>query len=173
MTFAIVFPGQGSQSPGMQKSLASTYPEVEQTYREASDVLGLDLWALVQNGPQEELDRTVVTQPAMLTAGVAAWRAWQAAGGTMPAMLAGHSLGEYSALVCSGALEFADAVALVRQRAELMQQAVPEGSGGMAAILGLDDEAVIDACLAAAEGQVVSAVQFARPGGHRRRAGGC
>lgn len=164
MTFAIVFPGQGSQSPGMQNSLASMYPEVEQTYREASDVLGLDLWALVQNGPQEELDRTVVTQPAMLTAGVAAWRAWQAAGGTMPAMLAGHSLGEYSALVCAGALEFADAVALVRQRAELMQQAVPEGSGGMAAILGLDDETVIDACHAAAEGQVVSAVNFNSPG---------
>ncbi|MEX0706445.1 MAG: ACP S-malonyltransferase [Woeseia sp.] len=164
MTFAIVFPGQGSQSPGMQKSLASEYPVVEQTYREASDVLGLDLWALVQSGPHEELDRTVITQPAMLAAGVSAWRAWQAAGGIEPAILAGHSLGEYSALVCAGALDFADAVTLVRQRAELMQQAVPEGSGGMAAILGLDDDAVIDVCRRAAEGQVVSAVNFNSPG---------
>lgn len=164
MTFAIIFPGQGSQSPGMQKLLASEYPVVEQTYRQASDVLGLDLWALVQNGPQEELDRTVITQPAMLAAGVSAWRAWQAAGGTEPAMVAGHSLGEYSALVCAGALDFADAVALVRQRAELMQQAVPEGNGGMAAILGLDDEAVIDVCRRAEEGQVVSAVNFNSPG---------
>lgn len=164
MTFAIVFPGQGSQSLGMQKSLASRYPEVEQTYREASDVLGLDLWALVQDGPQEELDRTVITQPAMLAAGVSTWRAWQSAGGTRPAMLAGHSLGEYSALVCAGALDFSDAVALVRRRAELMQQAVPEGSGGMAAILGLDDEAVIETCSSVAEGQVVSAVNFNSPG---------
>lgn len=168
----MVFPGQGSQSPGMQASLANACPEVRQTYTEASDVLGFDLWQRVQEGPQDALDQTVVTQPAMLAAGVAAWRCWQAAAGPDPVAAAGHSLGEYSALVSAGSLAFADAVRLVRRRAELMQDAVPAGSGAMAAILGLDDQAVIDVCAAAEEGQVVSAVNFNSPGqvviaGHR------
>ncbi|WP_156762771.1 ACP S-malonyltransferase [Woeseia oceani] len=164
MTFAVVFPGQGSQSPGMQKALADTFTEVVETYAEASEVLGYDLWSLVQEGTPEDLDRTVVTQPAMLTAGVAAWRCWQQAGATMPAWMAGHSLGEYTALVAAGSLTFADALKLVAKRAEFMQQAVPEGSGAMAAILGLDDSAVVDVCSAAANGQVVSAVNFNSPG---------
>lgn len=164
MTVALVFPGQGSQSLGMQKDLAETWPQVRETYAEASAALGYDLWALVQDGPQEELDKTVVTQPAMLAAGVATARCWQAANGAEPAWMAGHSLGEYSALVMAGAIGFADAVKLVRTRAELMQQAVPEGKGAMAAILGLDDDAVITVCHAAADGQVVSAVNFNSPG---------
>lgn len=164
MTFAIVFPGQGSQSQGMQAALADAYPEVERTYAEAGEVLGYDLWKLVADGPAEELDRTVVTQPAMLAAGVAAFRCWQAAGGPAPAVATGHSLGEYSALVSAGALDFAAAVGLVRRRAELMQEAVPAGSGAMAAVLGLDDETVVEVCAAAAEGQVVSAVNFNSPG---------
>jgi len=161
---AMVFPGQGSQSVGMQSALADAWPEVRRTYAEASEQLGYDLWELVQNGPAAKLDATVVTQPAMLTAGIAAWRCWQAAGGGQPQQLAGHSLGEYTALVVAGAMNFADAVPLVRQRAELMQQAVPVGSGAMAAILGLDDEAVIGACETAAMGAVVSAVNFNSPG---------
>jgi len=164
VTLAMVFPGQGSQSLGMQAELADAFAEVRETYAEASGQLGYDLWKRVQEGPQEDLDRTVVTQPAMLTAGVAAWRAWQAAGGARPSYMAGHSLGEYTALVCAGALEFGVAVGLVRRRAELMQDAVPAGRGAMAAILGLDDDAVRRACAAAAEGQVVSAVNFNSPG---------
>jgi [acyl-carrier-protein] S-malonyltransferase len=148
----------------MQQSLAAHYPEVEQTYAEAGAVLGFDLWRLVQDGPREELDRTVVTQPAMLAAGVSTWRCWLAAGGPLPGIAAGHSLGEYAALVAAGALDFTAAVSLVRQRAELMQAAVPAGSGAMAAVLGLDDQAVIEVCAAAAEGQVVSAVNFNSPG---------
>ncbi|ANO51404.1 malonyl CoA-acyl carrier protein transacylase [Woeseia oceani] len=148
----------------MQKALADTFTEVVETYAEASEVLGYDLWSLVQEGTPEDLDRTVVTQPAMLTAGVAAWRCWQQAGATMPAWMAGHSLGEYTALVAAGSLTFADALKLVAKRAEFMQQAVPEGSGAMAAILGLDDSAVVDVCSAAANGQVVSAVNFNSPG---------
>lgn len=164
MTLAMVFPGQGSQSLGMQAALAEAWPVVRETYAEASEVLGYDLWQLVQEGPQEELDRTVVTQPAMLTAGVATSRCWAAAGGPQPAWLAGHSLGEYSALVWAGAVSFADALGLVRKRATLMQEAVPAGKGAMAAILGMDDAAVIEVCKQAAEGAVVTAVNFNSPG---------
>ena len=160
----MVFPGQGSQSHAMQSALADAYPEVERTYRQASEILGYDLWDLVQNGPAEKLDETIVTQPAMLTAGIAAWGCWTSAGGGRPSQLAGHSLGEYTALVVANALSFEDAVSLVRQRAELMQQAVPAGSGAMAAILGLDDDVVSGVCEAAAQGDVVSAVNFNSPG---------
>lgn len=160
----MVFPGQGSQSVGMLAALAEQHPEVRATFAEAADILGYDLWELVQNGPAERLDETVVTQPAMLTAGVATWRAWRSAGGDSPAAMAGHSLGEYTALVCADALPFEDAVRLVIRRAELMQAAVPAGKGAMAAILGLDDDAVIEACRQAAEGEVVSAVNFNAPG---------
>ena len=140
LTLAMVFPGQGSQSIAMQADLAAEFPEVRATYAEASEQLGYDLWQLVQEGPKEKLDETVVTQPAMLSAGVATWRVWQKSGGEQPALVAGHSLGEYTALVCAGAIEFAEAVNLLKRRAELMQQAVPAGDGAMAAILGLDDE---------------------------------
>jgi len=160
----MVFPGQGSQAVGMQSELAEEFTDVQATYGEASELLGYDLWDLVQNGTTEQLADTVVTQPAMLTAGVAAWRVWQAAGGSAPQLLAGHSLGEYTALVCAGSLAFADAIRLVKQRAGLMQAAVPAGNGSMAAILGLDDDAVIDVCTNAASGQVVSAVNFNSPG---------
>lgn len=164
MTLAMVFPGQGSQSVGMQAELAQEYDVVRSTYNEASEQLGYDLWDLVQTGPAEKLNETVVTQPAMLTAGVAAWRIWEQVDGLRPQLLAGHSLGEYTALVCAKSLAFADAVALVKRRAELMQAAVPAEDGAMAAILGLDDDAVVAACAAAAEGQVVSAVNFNAPG---------
>lgn len=149
---------------GMQSELATQYDEVGSTYAEASELLGYDLWALVQEGPKEELDNTVVTQPAMLTAGVAAWRVWCNQGGATPAYMAGHSLGEYTALVCSNALEFSDAVPLVKQRAELMQAAVPAGHGAMAAILGLADDQVRAACESSGQGQIVSAVNFNSPG---------
>jgi len=148
----------------MLAALAEQYPDIPATFAEASAILGFDLWQLVQEGPAERLDETVNTQPAMLAAGVATWRAWRSAGGATPANMAGHSLGEYTALVCAGSLKFADAVRLVRRRAELMQAAVPPGEGAMAAILGLDDDAVIEACNAAAQGQVVSAVNFNSPG---------
>lgn len=161
---AIVFPGQGSQSVGMQLELADAFAEVRSTYAQASEVLGYDLWDMVQNGPAEKLNATVVTQPAMLVAGLAAWRCWLAAGGGQPALLAGHSLGEYTALVAAGALQFGDAIALVRRRAELMQEAVPAGSGAMAAILGLDDAAVGSLCGSVAQGEVLSAVNFNSPG---------
>jgi len=164
LALAMVFPGQGSQAVGMQSELAEEFTDVQATYGEASELLGYDLWDLVQNGTTEQLADTVVTQPAMLTAGVAAWRVWQAAGGSAPQLLAGHSLGEYTALVCAGSLAFADAIRLVKQRAGLMQAAVPAGNGSMAAILGLDDDAVIDVCTNAASGQVVSAVNFNSPG---------
>jgi [acyl-carrier-protein] S-malonyltransferase len=158
------FPGQGSQSVGMQSGLSDACAEVRSTYAQASEFLGYDLWDLVQNGPPERLNETVVTQPAMLAAGMAAWRCWTSAGGAQPAQLAGHSLGEYTALVAAGSLAFADAVLLVRRRAELMQEAVPAGSGAMAAILGLDDEVVCRVCESAAQGEVVSAVNFNSPG---------
>jgi [acyl-carrier-protein] S-malonyltransferase len=164
LTLAMVFPGQGSQSVGMLAALAEPHAEIRATFKEAAEILGYDLWDLVQNGPAERLDETVVTQPAMLTAGVATWRAWRRAGGDSPASMAGHSLGEYTALVCAGGLPFADALRLVTRRAELMQAAVPAGKGAMAAILGLDDDAVIEACRQAAEGEVVSAVNFNSPG---------
>ena len=164
MTLAMVFPGQGSQSTGMQSELAQSFSEVRATYDEASRQLGYDLWDLVQNGDPEKLNETVVTQPAMLTAGIAAWRCWLSAGGATPVHLAGHSLGEYTALVVAGALNFVDALNLVKKRAELMQDAVPSGSGAMAAILGLDDDVVAAVCESAALGEVVSPVNFNSPG---------
>ncbi|MFP4610179.1 MAG: ACP S-malonyltransferase [Thiohalophilus sp.] len=164
MTLAFVFPGQGSQSEGMLKDLAEAYPQVGETFTQASDKLGYDLWQIVQQGPAEDLNRTDITQPAMLAAGVATWRVWQEKGGAMPALMAGHSLGEYSALVCAGSLDFADAIALVAERGRLMQDAVPAGEGAMAAILGLDDDAVRQACEAAAEGEVLAPVNFNSPG---------
>ncbi|MEL6870195.1 MAG: ACP S-malonyltransferase [Pseudomonadota bacterium] len=163
MTTAFIFPGQGSQSKGMLGDIGSAYPVIGDTFAEAADVLGYDLWAVCQHDADESLSRTEVTQPALLTASIALWRAWLAAGGPQPAVLAGHSLGEYSALVCAGSLTLADAVALVRRRGELMQQAVPAGSGAMAAILGLDDDVVIAACDAVSDG-VVSAANFNAPG---------
>jgi [acyl-carrier-protein] S-malonyltransferase len=164
VTLAMVFPGQGSQSVGMLAALAEQYEDVRNTFHEAAEILGYDLWDVVQNSPSERLDDTVVTQAAMLAAGVATWRCWRSAGGDTPSYVAGHSLGEYTALVCSDALPFADALQLVRRRAELMQAVVPAGEGAMAAILGLDDAAVIEACRSAADGQVVSAANFNSPG---------
>ena len=164
MTRAFVFPGQGSQSVGMQAELAAEYAVVRDTWSAAGDALGFDLCRMVCDGPADKLNETVNTQPAMLTAGVAAWRAWESDGGPAPAMMSGHSLGEYSALVAAGVLVFDDAVKLVRRRAELMQGAVPEGDGAMAAILGLDDEAVIAACESASANGIVEAVNFNSPG---------
>jgi [acyl-carrier-protein] S-malonyltransferase len=161
---AFVFPGQGSQHIGMLAPLAAEYPVVEQTFAEASAVLGYDLWDCAQNGTQEAINLTECTQPLLLTASVAIWRVWCAAGGAQPALLAGHSLGEWSALVCAGVVPFADAVALVRQRGKLMQEAVPAGQGAMAAIIGLADDAVLAACQAAAQGETVTAVNFNSPG---------
>lgn len=170
MSFAMVFPGQGSQSPGMMGGFAAA--EVRRTFEEASAALGEDLWRIVCEGPAELLNLTVNTQPVMLAAGVAVFRAWRAAGGPLPAVMAGHSLGEYSALVAAGSLGFADAVRLVRLRAEAMQRAVPEGSGAMAALLGLDDDKVLEVCRDAAQGQVLEAANFNSPAqvviaGHR------
>jgi [acyl-carrier-protein] S-malonyltransferase len=161
--FAFVFPGQGSQSRGMMNGYAE-FPVVRNTFAEASDVLKQDLWALVNEGSDADLNATVNTQPLMLTAGVAVWRAWQSQSGAVPAMMAGHSLGEYTALVASGALQFADALPLVRYRAQCMQQAVPEGTGGIAAILGLDDDVVRAVCAEGAQGEVLEAVNFNSPG---------
>jgi len=161
---AFVFPGQGSQALGMSNSLAEVFPQVRSLYEEASDALGLDLWKLVTEGPEEELDSTENTQPAMLTAGVAVYRVWLDQGGVEAAMMAGHSLGEYTALVASGAMDFADAVKLVAARGRFMQEAVPVGTGAMAAILGLDDDKVRDLCERAAEDEVVAAVNFNSPG---------
>ena len=171
MKVAFVFPGQGSQSVGMMAGFDG-HPAVRATFAEASDLLGQDLWALVTDGPEDDLNRTVNTQPVMLTAGIAVWRAWQAAGGASPALVAGHSLGEYTALVAAGALAFQDAVPLVRFRAQAMQEAVPAGVGAMAAILGLDAEGVAAACAEARHGQVVEPVNFNTPeqiviAGHR------
>jgi len=163
-TLAMVFPGQGSQSVGMLAELAAACPLVEEAFAEASGVLGYDLWERTQNGPADLLNQTSCTQPAMLTAGVASWRCWQKQSDRLPAMMAGHSLGEYTALVCAGAIGFADVVALVEKRGEAMQNAVPEGSGAMAAILGLDDDQVITVCEQAGQGEVVSAVNFNAPG---------
>ncbi|MFC0225739.1 ACP S-malonyltransferase [Serratia aquatilis] len=162
--FAFVFPGQGSQTVGMLADLATQFPIVEQTFSEASAVLGYDLWQLVQLGPVEELNKTWQTQPALLAASVAIFRAWQQQGGKMPAMMAGHSLGEYSALVCAGVLDFSEAIRLVELRGKLMQEAVPEGTGAMYAIIGLDNESIAKACAESAQGQVVSPVNFNSPG---------
>lgn len=163
--FAMVFPGQGSQSVGMLAELAEQFPVVIETFKQASDVLGYDLWTLVQQGPAEELNKTWQTQPALLTASVAIYRVWQQQYPDLkPEVMAGHSLGEYSALVCAGAIDFEDAVKLVELRGKLMQQAVPEGAGAMYAIIGLDNESIIKACENAAQGEVVSAVNFNSPG---------
>lgn len=161
---AFVFPGQGSQQVGMLAELAAVHPVIEETFAEASTALGYDLWALVQSGPEEKLNSTEITQPALLTASVALWRLWVQQGGSTPAVMAGHSLGEYSALVCAGAMSLEAGVQLVKLRGELMQQAVPQGSGAMAAILGLDDASVKAACELAAEGDVVAPVNYNCPG---------
>ena len=163
--FAMVFPGQGSQTVGMLAELAGDYPIVQETFKQASEVLGYDLWQLVQEGPSEELNKTWQTQPALLTASVAVYRVWQQKYPELkPEVMAGHSLGEYSALVCAGVLDFQDAVKLVELRGKLMQQAVPEGTGAMYAIIGLDNDAIINACKQAEQGEVVSAVNFNSPG---------
>ncbi|EKN4694122.1 ACP S-malonyltransferase [Yersinia ruckeri] len=162
--FAMVFPGQGSQTVGMLADLAAQFPIVEETFSEASSVLGYDLWQLVQQGPTEELNKTWQTQPALLTASVAIWQVWQQQGGKAPAMMAGHSLGEYSALVCAGVLDFKQAVKLVELRGQLMQESVLEGTGAMSAIIGLDNESIAKACEESAQGQVVSPVNFNSPG---------
>ncbi|WP_419246793.1 ACP S-malonyltransferase [Serratia sp. NFX21] len=162
--FAFVFPGQGSQTLGMLADLATQYPIVEATFSEASSVLGYDLWQLVQQGPAEELNKTWQTQPVLLAASVAIFRVWQQQGGKTPAIMAGHSLGEYSALVCAGVLDFQAAIRLVELRGKLMQEAVPEGTGAMSAIIGLDNAAIAKACEESAQGQVVSPVNFNSPG---------
>jgi len=162
--FTFAFPGQGSQSVAMLANLAQQYPIVEATFKEASDVLGYDLWALTQDGPAESLNQTDKTQPALLTSSVAIWRVWQEVGGEKPSVIAGHSLGEYSALVCAGVIDFKDAVKLVELRGQLMQQAVPAGVGAMYAIIGLADDKIAAACEQAAQGEVVSPVNYNSPG---------
>ena len=161
---AFVFPGQGSQHVGMLSGLAADSPIIQQCFSEASEVLGYDLWDLCQNDVNESLAKTEITQPALLTASVSLWRLWQDRSEITPAMMAGHSLGEYSAMVCSGALGFTDAVKLVQSRGQYMQAAVPQGEGAMAVIIGLDDDAVVAACDEAAQGQIVSAVNYNSPG---------
>ena len=165
MKFACVFPGQGSQSIGMMAELAETYPVVTELFAKASEVLGYDLWKIVQEGPAEELNKTEVTQPAMLTAGVAVYEILKSKISEEPALYAGHSLGEYTALVCAGSLKFEDAVKLVSQRGKLMQEAVPAGVGAMAAILGLEDAVIKDICKTASDDNfAVQAVNFNSPG---------
>jgi [acyl-carrier-protein] S-malonyltransferase len=164
MSLALVFPGQGSQTVGMLGQLAASFPVVKDTFDEASAALGRDLWQVVQQGPAEELNRTECTQPAMLTAGFATWRLWKQLGGPDPAQVSGHSLGEFTALACAGALGFADAVTLVRDRGRYMQEAVPAGEGALAAILGLEDVDVEAACAEAAQGAIVEAVNYNAPG---------
>ena len=160
----MMFPGQGSQAVGMLSSFADSEPTVLETFAEASQVLGYDLWQLCQQGPEEQLGETERTQPAMLAAGVAIWRAWRQRGGSEPAVMAGHSLGEYSALVAAGAIAFPAAIELVRFRGQAMQRAVPAGTGAMAAILGLDDAVIESACAASAQGEVVQPVNYNSPG---------
>jgi [acyl-carrier-protein] S-malonyltransferase len=164
LKLAMMFPGQGSQSVGMLASLAAAEPVIGETFAEASAVLGYDLWALCQQGPEELLSETERTQPAMLAAGIAVWRAWTRRGGPRPELLAGHSLGEFSALVAAEALEFKAAIALVKFRGEAMQRAVPAGTGAMAAILGLEDSVIEAACADAAQGEVVQPVNYNAPG---------
>jgi [acyl-carrier-protein] S-malonyltransferase len=171
MSLAIVFPGQGSQSVGMMKGFIDT-PIVERTFLEANQILGVDLWAMAREGPAEALNQTVNTQPVMLVAGVACWRAYREKAGVLPQWLAGHSLGEYSALVAAGALKFEDALPLVRLRAQAMQEAVPEGTGGIAAIVGLDAAKVEEVCREAAQGDVLEPANLNSPvqvviAGHR------
>ena len=162
--FAMVFPGQGSQAVGMLKDLAENYPVVKSTFDEASQVLGYDLWTLVQAGPADELNKTWQTQPALLASSVAIYRVWQSINGPQPEFMAGHSLGEYSALVCAGVIDFKDAIKLVELRGKLMQEAVPSGTGAMFAIIGLDNDSIRKACEQAAQGQVVAPVNFNSPG---------
>jgi [acyl-carrier-protein] S-malonyltransferase len=163
MRFAFVFPGQGSQSVGMLRELAAAYPLVRQTFAQAADALGYDLWSVVSEGPEERLGMTEVTQPAMLCAGVAVWRVWCDVGGSKPVAMAGHSLGEYTALVCAGAFDFAEAVSLVADRARYMQEAVPAGQGKIAAVLGLSDDEIRAVCAEVAQGEVVEPVNFNSP----------
>ncbi len=163
-SLALVFPGQGSQHLGMLRELAERYSVVRTTFEEAADALDYDLWHVVQEGPEEALNATACTQPALLASSVAVWRVWQELEGPRPLAMAGHSLGEYSAMVCAGALSFAEGVRLVKLRGEAMQAAVPVGQGAMAAVLGLDDAAVVTACRDAAQGEVVSAVNYNAPG---------
>ena len=165
MKFAFVFPGQGSQSIGMVQALAESYPVVKQTYEEASDAISVDLWKLVSTGPEDELNQTTNTQPVMLTASYAIWQIWQSSTERMPELMAGHSFGEISALCCGGAMAFTDAVKLARTRGELMQNAVPAGTGAMAAVLGLQDEELDQLCRSISqEGRVVEAVNYNAPG---------
>lgn len=164
MSSGFVFPGQGSQSIGMLNGLAAAFPQVEKIFQQASEVLGYDLFAILSAGPEEKLNSTDITQPAMLAAGVATWRIWNDEGGKSPQLMAGHSLGEYTALVCAGVIAFEDAVQLVAARGRYMQDAVASGSGAMAAILGLDDDAVRDVCKRAAGNDIVEAVNFNSPG---------
>ena len=165
MKHAFVFPGQGAQKIGMLADFAASYPIVQQTFQEASEILGYDLWKLTQTGPEELLNQTDKTQPALLAAGVSIWRIWQQQGGPLPAFMAGHSFGEYTALVCAGALAFQEAVSLAENRGRFMQTAVPQGQGAMAAILGLEDSKIIAICAEVAQGgAVVSAVNFNAPG---------
>lgn len=162
---AFVFPGQGSQAVGMLAELASIYSEIKSTFSEASETLGYDLWDLSQVGPQEKLNLTEITQPLLLASSVAIWRVWKSNGGNMPVLMGGHSLGEYSALVCSGVIAFQDAVNLVRQRGKFMQDAVPVGVGAMSAVLGLDDDKIIEICTAISKSDnIVEAVNFNSPG---------
>ena len=161
---AFVFPGQGSQAVGMLAEIAAQHPEVVATFAEASAGAGIDLWQLTQQGPEARLNRTEHTQPALLAAGIAVWRVWNKLGGVQPALLAGHSLGEYTALVAAGALDLAEAAALVAERGRLMQEAVPEGEGAMAAVLGGDDALIAEVCAEVAEGQVVAPANFNAPG---------
>ena len=164
MSLAFVFPGQGSQAVGMMTALAADHPEVKAVFEEASEALSYDLWKIVEQGPEEQLNQTQITQPAMLSAGVAVWRVWQASNGRTPLLMAGHSLGEYTALVCAESLGFADAIRLVADRGRFMQEAVPAGQGAMAAVLGLEDEAVRKVCAEAAGGEVLEAVNYNSPG---------
>ena len=161
---AFLFPGQGSQKPGMLLDIAQQYPQIQAAFEQASDALSDDLWAMLQNGDAATMSLTANTQPLLLTSGVALWRIWQDNKGQQPEIMAGHSLGEYTALACSGAMQFEDAVRAVRFRGQAMQRAVPEGTGAMAAVIGLDDQAVMDCCEAAAQGEVIEAVNFNAPG---------
>jgi [acyl-carrier-protein] S-malonyltransferase len=164
MTLAVVFPGQGSQSVGMMAELAAQHAVVRDTFDEASAALGYDLWERVATGPAEALNATACTQPAMLAAGIATWRLWCEVGGPAPVMVSGHSLGEFTALVCAGVFDFSDAIRLVRKRGELMQAAVPAGTGAMAAVLGMDDAAIEAVCTESAQGEVVEPVNYNSPG---------
>lgn len=161
---AFAFPGQGAQSVGMVHELADDFPQIRERYEQASQILAYDLWTIVEQGPEEQLNQTSCTQPALLTASIATWEIRQACGGHAPGVAAGHSFGEYSALVCSGALKFQDAVSLVADRGGFMQESVPQGEGAMAAILGLDVDAVTAICVAAAKGEVVQCANLNAPG---------